>query len=58
MHGNPKAIDDLFVREVVGNLQEEHEAWIAVFNRRIHAQRSAQQVTPADRPVVGRLDGG
>jgi hypothetical protein len=58
MHGNPKAIDDLFVREVVGNLQDEHEAWIAVFNRRIHAQRSAQQITPADRPIVGRLDGG
>ncbi|MGO9112309.1 MAG: hypothetical protein ACLP9L_24025 [Thermoguttaceae bacterium] len=33
-HGNPTAIGDGLVQAVVENLKEEHEAWIAVFNRR------------------------
>lgn len=33
-HGDPRAIDDALVAAVVGNLRREHEAWIAVYNRR------------------------
>src|SRR5579872_3988321 len=33
-HGDPRAIDDTLVVAVVDNLKREHEAWIAVFNRR------------------------
>ena len=33
-HGDPRAIDDALVAAVVDNLKREHEAWIAVFNRR------------------------
>jgi hypothetical protein len=33
-HGQPQAIDDALVKEVVENLKIEHEAWIAVFNKR------------------------
>lgn len=33
-HGNPGAIDDALVRTVVEKLKAEHEAWIAVFNKR------------------------
>ncbi len=33
-HGQPQAIDDTLVRAVVEKLKVEHEAWIAVFNRR------------------------
>jgi hypothetical protein len=33
-HGQPQAIDDALVRSVVENLKLEHEAWIAVFNKR------------------------
>jgi hypothetical protein len=33
-HGQPQAIDDALVRAVVEKLKLEHEAWIAVFNRR------------------------
>lgn len=39
-HGNPKAIDDEFAKEVVARIKEEHEAWIAVFNHRIRLTRS------------------
>jgi hypothetical protein len=38
-HGQPAAIDDALVGAVVDNLKREHEAWVAVFNRR--AFRSA-----------------
>jgi hypothetical protein len=34
-HGQPQAIDDVLVKAVVENLQVEHEAWIAVFNKRV-----------------------
>jgi hypothetical protein len=34
-HGDPHAIDDALVTAVVENLKVEHEAWIAVFNRRL-----------------------
>ena len=33
-HGKPQAIDDALVQKVVEKLQDEHEAWIAVFNKR------------------------
>lgn len=42
MHGNPAAIDDNLVRQVVENLQIEHEAWILVFNKRLRTQREQQ----------------
>lgn len=34
-HGDPRAIDDALVTAVVENLKLDHEAWIAVFNRRV-----------------------
>ena len=34
-HGQPKAIDDALVEELVIRLKEEHESWIAVFNKRL-----------------------
>jgi hypothetical protein len=34
MHGNPVAIDDNLVTQVVLQLKDEHEAWIAIFNKR------------------------
>lgn len=32
-HGHPEAIDDRLVEKVVADLKDEHEGWIAVFNR-------------------------
>ncbi len=34
-HGHPQAIDDGLVEALVTGLKDEHESWIAVFNRRI-----------------------
>ncbi len=34
-HGDPKAIDDALVTEVVCSLKLEHEAWIGTYNRRV-----------------------
>ncbi len=34
-HGSPEAIDDKLVADLVAGLKEEHESWIAVFNKRI-----------------------
>jgi hypothetical protein len=34
-HGQPQAIDDALVKRVVEHLKVEHEAWIAVFNKRV-----------------------
>jgi hypothetical protein len=36
-HGKPQAIDDALVASVVQMLKREHEAWIAVFNKRVAA---------------------
>ena len=33
-HGQPQAIDDILVRSTVEMMTVEHEAWIAVFNKR------------------------
>jgi hypothetical protein len=33
-HARPQAIDDALVQSVIENLKIEHEAWIAVFNKR------------------------
>ena len=43
-HGDPAAVDDSLVKMVVENLKIEHEAWIAVFNR-----RAAQPITLPQR---------
>jgi hypothetical protein len=34
-HGQPKAIDDVLVTDVVRMLKDEHEAWIAAFKRHV-----------------------
>ncbi len=41
VHGEPKAISDGLVEAVVRLLREEHEAWIAVFNRHIALSRQS-----------------
>ena len=38
-HGHPEAIDDALVEELVAGLKDEHEGWIAVFNRRLKEAR-------------------
>jgi hypothetical protein len=38
VHGDPGAISDGLVERVVKNMKAEHDAWIAVFNRRISIQ--------------------
>ena len=38
-HGHPEAIDGSLVEELVAGLKDEHESWIAVFNRRINGAR-------------------
>jgi hypothetical protein len=35
-HGQPAAIDDGLINDLVATLKDEHEAWIAVFNRRVN----------------------
>ena len=39
-HGHPEAINDALVEDLVAGLEEEHEAWVAVFNRRIKTARN------------------
>jgi len=39
VHGDPEALSDALVEAVVSNLKAEHDAWIAVFNRRILMMR-------------------
>lgn len=41
VHGDPGAISDQLVEAVVKNMKLEHDAWIAVFNRRISIQRDS-----------------
>ena len=41
-HGHPEAIGDALVEGVVAGLKDEHEAWIAVFNKRATRPRSAR----------------
>lgn len=40
VHGDPEAISDSLVEAVVCNMKAEHDAWIAVFNRRISIRRA------------------
>ena len=40
-HGQPEAIDDALVEELVVGLKDEHEGWIAVFNRRLRESRKS-----------------
>ncbi|MFG7076891.1 hypothetical protein ACGYV5_26745 [Burkholderia pseudomallei] len=42
VHGDPEALSDVLVEDVVRNLKAEHDAWIAVFNRRIAMMRAAR----------------
>ena len=46
-HGHPEAIDNALVEELVAGLKEEHEAWIAVFNKRLRESREAPAALPA-----------
>ena len=39
VHGQPEAIDERLVEDLVACLKEEHEGWIAVFNRRLRDGR-------------------
>jgi hypothetical protein len=39
VHGDPEALSHDLVAAVVKNLKAEHDAWIAVFNRRISLRR-------------------
>ena len=38
-HGHPEAIDDGLVEELVAGLKDEHDGWIAVFNKRLKESR-------------------
>ena len=38
-HGHPEAIDDTLVKELVAGMKDEHEGWIAVFNKRLKESR-------------------
>lgn len=44
VHGDPSVISDSLVEAVVHKLKDEHEAWIAVFNRRIAAARASRNI--------------
>jgi hypothetical protein len=33
-HGSPQAITDTLIETLIGSLKDEHESWIAVFNKR------------------------
>lgn len=39
IHGSPESIDDALAISVVEMLKQEHESWIAVFNRRVSEPR-------------------
>ena len=39
-HGQPEAIDSKLIDDLVASLKDEHESWIAVFNRRATHKRS------------------
>ena len=38
-HGHPEAIDDALVEELVAGLKDEHDGWVAVFNKRLKDAR-------------------
>ena len=46
-HGHPEAIDDALVEELVAGLKDEHEAWIAVFNKRLRKPREPPATLPS-----------
>ena len=35
VHGKPESINDMLVEELVDGLKDEHDGWIAVFNKRL-----------------------
>jgi hypothetical protein len=41
VHGHPEALNDSLVESLAAHLKEEHEAWIAVFNKRAALRNSA-----------------
>jgi hypothetical protein len=34
-HGHPEAIDDMLIQDLIEGLKDEHESWIAAFNKRV-----------------------
>lgn len=52
-HGHPEAIDELLVERVVAGLRDEHEGWIAVFNRCIARNRRCP-AAPEESPLRER----
>lgn len=42
VHGEPEALSDSLVEAVVRSLKAEHDAWVAVFNRRVAVMRSTK----------------
>ena len=44
-HGHPEAINDALVEELVAGLKDEHEGWIAVFNKRLRSSRDQSENT-------------
>ena len=46
-HGHPEAINDALVEELVAGLKDEHEGWIAVFNKRLRESRQPPVALPA-----------
>jgi hypothetical protein len=49
-HGQPAAIDEELIKNLVEALKDEHEAWIAVFNKR--ATRFSPGIDLARRQYV------
>lgn len=47
VHGDPEALSDSLVDAVVQNMKAEHDAWIAVYNRRIASAISRAQNSAA-----------
>jgi len=43
IHGNPKAINNDLVLEIIKNLKEEHDSWIDVYNKRVLIIRSEME---------------
>jgi len=53
-HGKPQAINDAIVKALVEHLQEEHEAWIAVYNMRV-ANKEAPVAVEADELIISSV---
>lgn len=47
VHGDPTKLSDSLIEAIVCNLKSEHDAWVAVFNRRISIRQRALANTSA-----------